>query len=545
MDLKRIAVVILLACSSRSTAPPPTPTAVARSLAAVCVPARDHGAIPDDGLDDRAALQLALDSGCVQLEAGQYDVDTPPTPRTRHILNAPAGAKVFGVGADRTTIAYRGATNGYDWRGIQFTAGFEIHDLRLTNEAVVATVPNEQVPLMRMDGDGATATVDIHHLRMANPTIGGDCVHFVGYDPIAWKPSTLYAKTNRIHNAGRSYETTVAGTSATEGGPTGTGAAIVDGTATWKFIGEGVAVIDRRIWNVTVRDSIFEACSRSGIAIHSGMHHCSIRDNQFLDTWDQDIDGESGGNKGLDDCEIADNLFLLGPHAQSAAAVAPQDWSNARIHHNVFDGRAMEVFGCEGCEFHHNVIKNQIAGKDRVPLHGKKNFINVEIHHEHYTHNDIGASAVLKLEQIGSVGPSNVTIRDSTFIQNAPTTAIASVGTRGLHFSHNTVIYNGAVSRMAMDVQPSVGTTGVQTTDVDVRHSTFKSTVAPWQAILHLNGSGHGTGSFEVSDTWASTATRGVWCENVNATIGIQGPATYYGNIMPAPICGVLPMGGN
>jgi hypothetical protein len=57
---------------------------------------------------------------------------------------------------------------------------------------------------------------------------------FVGLS--AWAPSTSYTVGNRRSNGGNAYQCTKSGTSASSGGPSGTGASITDGTATWKFL---------------------------------------------------------------------------------------------------------------------------------------------------------------------------------------------------------------------------------------------------------------------------------------------------------------------
>ena len=53
---------------------------------------------------------------------------------------------------------------------------------------------------------------------------------------VAWVASTSYAAGDYRLNGGLSYECTVAGTSASTGGPTGTDTAIVDGDATWTYV---------------------------------------------------------------------------------------------------------------------------------------------------------------------------------------------------------------------------------------------------------------------------------------------------------------------
>jgi hypothetical protein len=51
-----------------------------------------------------------------------------------------------------------------------------------------------------------------------------------------WAASTAYAVGVRVSNGTNVYEVTTAGTSASSGGPTGTGGAISDGTVTWQYL---------------------------------------------------------------------------------------------------------------------------------------------------------------------------------------------------------------------------------------------------------------------------------------------------------------------
>lgn len=52
----------------------------------------------------------------------------------------------------------------------------------------------------------------------------------------AWIASTAYAVGDNVVNAGNQYRCTVAGTSASSGGPTGTGGSITDGGVTWTYV---------------------------------------------------------------------------------------------------------------------------------------------------------------------------------------------------------------------------------------------------------------------------------------------------------------------
>ena len=61
----------------------------------------------------------------------------------------------------------------------------------------------------------------------------------------AWAQSTAYLVGDRRTANGNAYHCTVAGTSLGSGtGPSGTGTAIVDGTATWRYLGVGTGAVD-------------------------------------------------------------------------------------------------------------------------------------------------------------------------------------------------------------------------------------------------------------------------------------------------------------
>lgn len=61
---------------------------------------------------------------------------------------------------------------------------------------------------------------------------------------VAWAASTAYSLNTLVNNGGKSYKVTTAGTSASSGGPTGTGSAITDGTVVWAYQGTCVLPAD-------------------------------------------------------------------------------------------------------------------------------------------------------------------------------------------------------------------------------------------------------------------------------------------------------------
>jgi hypothetical protein len=66
----------------------------------------------------------------------------------------------------------------------------------------------------------------------------------------AWTASHGYVATagqrSVVRNGGRCYICLASGTSAASGGPTGTGADIVDGTAHWRYLGNTVGITSRQ-----------------------------------------------------------------------------------------------------------------------------------------------------------------------------------------------------------------------------------------------------------------------------------------------------------
>ncbi len=70
--------------------------------------------------------------------------------------------------------------------------------------------------------------------------------------PTAWTTSHAYISTTGsrsvVTNDGRTYICTTGGTSsASPGGPTGTGTAITDGTVVWCFLGAPIVITSRQL----------------------------------------------------------------------------------------------------------------------------------------------------------------------------------------------------------------------------------------------------------------------------------------------------------
>lgn len=64
----------------------------------------------------------------------------------------------------------------------------------------------------------------------------GLTVGLLGAAATAWAGSTVYAIGAKRSNGGNIYRVLTAGTSASSGGPTGTGSSITDGTVVWEYL---------------------------------------------------------------------------------------------------------------------------------------------------------------------------------------------------------------------------------------------------------------------------------------------------------------------
>lgn len=73
------------------------------------------------------------------------------------------------------------------------------------------------------------------HFRIKDSA--GSATHIQGLCSEPWAGSKAYLLNQQAHNGGNVYRVTTAGTSASSGGPTGTGTGITDGSVTWAYVG--------------------------------------------------------------------------------------------------------------------------------------------------------------------------------------------------------------------------------------------------------------------------------------------------------------------
>jgi hypothetical protein len=436
-------------------------------------------AIPDDGRDDRGAIQSALDSrGCAYLPAGVYHVDsiqfTPPARPPPMMLDA-SGEELYGDGP-RTVLAFRGSTGEQDWEGVRLGgAGSTLHDLSITTGAITDTA--EQTHAVKLLGpatDAAISRVSFSHpIRVGEKS--GDCVQVVGFN---------------------------------------------DG---------------REIARVKIHDNDFVRCDRSGVAVHSGTTQLEIVDNRFEAVGNTDIDFEGTGD--TSDVLIAGNRITMSPGPHGVSAIQLQLVEGVRVTNNVLDGRGIDVFQSDDVEIDRNTITLTQATATPV-ISIAKDSARARIHDNSVTREaSAGPGAVIDAGPHGSGTPDHLEIDDNTLVQRTSFHVISSSGLVGLHVRRNAIIYSGELADEMSGVRAlgSGGANGIRTTDVRVEANTFDGAL---RAAVRTSGSLSGVGTLDTAGNVATGATHGIFCDNFASQGGVLGPFNSTGDSWPAPLCG-------
>lgn len=169
-----------------SCQPGMTPAPATRALlSSTCVRAEDHGAVADDGMDDRPALQSALTAaigGCLELEQGRYHVTRRPE------LHASAHPSLVVRGPMRIsggTLAMLGSgvrpgeTAPADWTLLQVQSP-DVIISGVVFDGSERTVTGEQTHLVQVRGPAERVTIERSSFNLPGPNQGGDCIRLLG-----------------------------------------------------------------------------------------------------------------------------------------------------------------------------------------------------------------------------------------------------------------------------------------------------------------------------------------------------------------------------
>lgn len=320
--------VKLLALVSLALAALAAPVQAAPASPVLCDPAL-YGAFPDDGLDDTAGLQAAVDAGCVFLREGVYEVRRVAAKKASVVISRP-GTVFVGQGARRSWLRMVGPGAMGDWVGLKVAcklipnpAGGQMCDPAATPEGV-------ELRDFGWDNSLMYDTEEQTHAMQFGP--GFREVHASGiycWHPIRYKPL---------------------------GGIEGGGDCLRVAGETWAP-GHG--------WSL--RDSYLDFYDRSGVAIQRATFSGLIERVLFLKGTDNDIDGEITGQGDVVDLVIRGCTFRRGigipgssASAYSISLVAGNNAGtlrNIQILGNTLD-RGIELFDVKGLIARDNVIEH-------------------------------------------------------------------------------------------------------------------------------------------------------------------------------------------
>lgn len=240
--------------------------------AAGCFDPADFGAVPNDGVDDRAAFQAAVDAaigaqGEVCIGPGNWDITRNPAPGASNIgsirVVGANGLTIRGAGP-ATQLRMLGSGNLGDWRLIDIregSTGVRVFDLYLDGSRRFQT--EEQTHLLQLTGPVSGVTIQRVWLNL--PQIpgegGGDCVRLLG-----------------------EVATPVTG--------------------------------------VVLRQLTGLHCDRSFVAVQRGVQQVLLEDSTSLIVGGQSIDFEPTGTGGVSDFRIVGNRLARGPAGQGAYTIA-------------------------------------------------------------------------------------------------------------------------------------------------------------------------------------------------------------------------------
>jgi len=111
----------------------------------------------------------------------------------------------------------------------------------------------------------------------------------------AWAPSTTYATGQVVTNATNAYRCIAGGISAASGGPTGTGAAIVDGGVTWSFVDPASSLVPAVIEGLAGVESRTPAGGFADLRNAYGAANTNTAFDEFAHTADLRRGGQSAG----------------------------------------------------------------------------------------------------------------------------------------------------------------------------------------------------------------------------------------------------------
>lgn len=295
---------------------------------ASCISPVDYGAVPDDSISDRVAIQTALDSlpatgGVVCLGPGRWTVE-----------RAPVGSynRLAALSTHGRHLVLRGAGPA--------TVLELVGDQRAGTVSVISVDPSAEDVLisdLTIDTSAAYNTDEqTHAVQIGSSACAGETCA-----PIR---DVTIERVRFLHPRGQ------------DGSRKGDCVRLLGNTPATSVVG------------VRILGSTFAGCARSGVSIQRNVHRVAVQASSFRGSGDQDIDSEPTGGAGdiNADVQIIGNLFSdpqrvsQGDHAVTVGGIgAPMD--RVIVASNIFDGRGLGMYRTANVAVTSNVFRAQMT----------------------------------------------------------------------------------------------------------------------------------------------------------------------------------------
>lgn len=294
-------------------------------LVPACQDPVSFGAVPNDELSDRAAIQSAIsvatsgpDGGTVCIGAGRWTLEKPPINSYNRFAalstHSPNPLVIKGAGPE-TVLQLSGDQGAETTIVISIDPGAQhVRVEDLTIDTTDATNTDEQTHAIGTSGVCSDATclpikdIKVENVRFKHPrnteARKGDCIRLLGNEP------------------------------ATE------------------------------VYDVRIVGNHFEDCARSAIELQRGLHGVVIADNTiYCESCDQQIDGEATGGGWDFGVVISNNTITSGPNVQGDFAIALTSVDGASVSGNQLD-RGLALYRTQRVVISSNVIKTVATETD-------------------------------------------------------------------------------------------------------------------------------------------------------------------------------------
>jgi hypothetical protein len=356
-----------------------------------CFDPVDFGAVPNDGGDDRAAFQAAVDAaiavqGEVCIGPGNWDLTRNPLLGAANIgsikVVAANGLTIRGAGP-ATRLRMLGSGNNADWRLIDIRQGstnVRVFDLYLDGSQRHTT--EEQTHLLHLTGPVSGITIE--RVRFDLPQIlgegGGDCVRLLG-----------------------EVATPVSG------------------------------VVMRRLTGLH--------CDRSFVAVQRGVQQVLLEDSTSLIVGDQPIDFEPTGTGGVADLRIVGSRLGRGPAGQGIYTIAIGKADGVQVASTfVFDG------GIHVIDTRDVVLDGVVVtGRPGAPvLHVRKRTERFSTLNSTFLRPaGLPEGVVVLVHHQSGAAPTDVTFDHSVFVQNASGPVFSIESLNSFTLTNSSLEYRG------------------------------------------------------------------------------------------------------